>query len=389
MRMSSRGEVEPFIAMDVMESARQLEAQGRSIIRMEVGQPATPAPEPARAAVAQALATQPLGYTPALGLPELRARLAQLYAERHGLEIDPARVVITSGSSAGFILAFTALFDAGARVAIADPSYPAYRNILKALDLRLVRMEATEVTRFQPTPQLVANAGRLGRLDGVLIASPGNPTGAMLSRDAMIDLVEECQRIGAALISDEIYHGVHYDAAPVSALEVTNDVYVVNSFSKYFSMTGWRVGWMVVPEADARRLERLSQNLFICPPHASQIAALAALDAAEALDANVAAYAANRALLLEGLPKAGFDRFAPPDGAFYLYLDVADRTRDSRDLARRLLEEAGVAVTPGLDFDPVRGMTTLRLSYAGATEEIAEGLRRLQAWAAENPPLKS
>ena len=376
MRSSSRGEVDPFIVMDVMEAARAEEARGRSIIHMEVGQPGTPAPEAARAALTWALAADPLGYTVALGLPALRARIARLYGEWYGVDLDPGRVVVTAGSSAGFLLAFTALFDAGDRVAIGDPGYPSYRNILRALSLTPVGIETRAENRYQPVP---ADLDR-GDLAGALIASPANPTGTMLGRPALGALIEAAAARGIAFVSDEIYHGIQYGERAVTALELSDEVYVINSFSKYFSMTGWRVGWMVVPEAHARKVERLAQNMFICAPHASQVAALAAMDAGEELGINLETYRANRALMLEELPKAGFGRIAPPDGAFYIYADVSDRGEDSRVLAERILREAGVSVTPGLDFDPGRGRGTLRFSYARSTEDIAEGLRRLRAW---------
>jgi aspartate/methionine/tyrosine aminotransferase len=375
VRTSSRGEVDPFIVMDVMEAARAEEASGRSIIHMEVGQPGTPAPAAARRALAGAMEAGALGYTVALGLPELRARIARLYGEWYGVDLDPGRVVVTAGSSAGFILAFTSLFDAGDRVAIAEPGYPSYRNILKALDVVPVGLPTRVEDRFQPVPDDLDPA-----LAGVLVASPANPTGSMLGREALGALVSAATERGIAFVSDEIYHGIQYGDRPVTALELSDEVYVINSFSKYFSMTGWRIGWMVVPAAHVRRIERLAQNLYICPPHASQVAALAAIDAVDELQANLAVYRANRALLLEGLPRAGFGRIAPPDGAFYIYADVADMTGDSRALARQILTEAGVAVTPGLDFDPRRGRATLRFSYAGSTEAMAEGLARLTAW---------
>lgn len=375
MRVSSRSDVDPFIVMDVMEAARAEEARGRSVIHMEVGQPGTPAPEAARRALAAAMEAGPLGYTVALGLPELRARIARLYGEWYGVDLDPARVIVTGGSSAAFILAFTSLFAAGDRVAIAEPGYPSYRNILKALDIVPVGLPARIEDRFQPVPGDLHPS-----LAGVLVASPANPTGSMLGREALAGLIGAAAERGISFISDEIYHGIQYGARPVTALEISDDVYVINSFSKYFSMTGWRIGWMVVPESHVRRIERLVQNLFICAPHASQVAARAAMDATEELEANLAVYRTNRALLLEGLPQAGFGRIAPPDGAFYIYADVSDMTGDSRDLARRLLVEAGVAATPGLDFDPKRGHATLRFSYAGSTADMEEGLARLAAW---------
>ncbi len=379
MRVSRRGAVDPFIVMDVMEQARRLEAAGRSIIHMEVGQPGTPAPAGARAALARAMEAGPLGYTVALGLPELRQGIADLYRRWYGVELDPGRVVVTAGSSSAFLLAFTALFEAGERVALGEPGYPSYRQILRALSLEPVGIPTEARNRLQPVP---ADLEGVEDLAGLIVASPGNPSGTMLSKEALAALIAHAQARDMAFISDEIYHGLDYGTRSVSALEITDDVYVINSFSKYFSMTGWRLGWLVVPEDHVRRVERLAQNMFICPPHASQIAALAALDCTQELEANRAVYAENRRLMLEGLPKAGFTRFAPPDGAFYVYADVSDLTSDSLAFAAEILEEAGVAVTPGLDFDPLRGGRTLRFSYARATADIVEGLARLEAFMA-------
>lgn len=376
MRPSRRGRVDPFIVMDVMERARAAEAAGRRIVHMEVGQPATAAPEGARAALAAAMADHPLGYTVALGLPELRARIARHYRDRHGIELDPNRVVVTAGASAGFVLAFTALFEAGQKVGLGLPGYPSYRHILTALSLEAAGIVTALEDRFQPRPDQIG-----ADLDGLILASPSNPAGTMLDRPALEALVAACRERDVALVSDEIYHGLHYDRPAISALEVTDDVYVINSFSKYFSMTGWRVGWMVVPEAHVRVVERLAQNLFICPSHASQIAALAAFDCEPELRANLSVYGANRRMMLDGLASAGFPSFAPPDGAFYVYAGCGHLGEDSLELSGRILDEAGVAVTPGIDFDPARGHRMLRLSYAGATAEIAEGLERLARWA--------
>ena len=378
MKSSSRGAVDPFIVMDVMEEAHRLEAAGRSIIHMEVGQPGTAAPEAAQAALVRAMAAGPLGYTVALGLPELRAGIARLYQRWYGVDLDPARVVVTSGSSAGFLLAFTALFEAGDRVGLGEPGYPSYRQILKALSLTPVGIQTRAENRLQPVPADLEGVD----LAGLIVASPGNPTGTMLDHAALRGLIEHCAARDIAFVSDEIYHGLHYGDRAVSALEITDDVFVINSFSKYFSMTGWRVGWMVVPEGMVRMVERLAQNMFICPPHASQIVALGALDCIDALEANRATYATNRQLMLEGLPQAGFTRIAPPDGAFYIYADVSDLTGDSLALAREILLEAGVAVTPGVDFDPLRGRQSLRFSYARGTADIIEGLARLRAFMA-------
>jgi len=371
MRSSSRGEVDPFIVMDVMEAARRLEATGVSVIHMEVGQPGTPAPLVARQAVAAALDT-PLGYTVALGLPELRAGIADLYRTRHGITLDPARVIVTAGSSAAFLLAFSAFFDAGDRVGLGEPGYPSYRQILRALSLEPVGIPTLPEARHQPRV-----ADLPDDIAGLIVASPSNPAGTMLSRDELSALAAWATEHDKVLISDEIYHGLSYDQPAVSALEVSDDVVVVNSFSKYWSMTGWRIGWMVVPDQHVRLIERLAQNMFICPPHVAQVAALAALNADDECQANLAVYAANRALLLEGLPKAGFTRLSPADGAFYIYADLDGIAEDSLGFCREVLEQAHVAVTPGLDFDPVRGHKTLRFSYARSTADIAEGLKRL------------
>lgn len=377
MRTSKRSDVDPFIVMDVMEAARLEEEKGRRIIHMEVGQPGTGAPQKAVEAVNEAMAKDALGYTVALGIPELRQRISDLYREWYGIEVSADRIVITAGSSAAFQLAFISLFDAGKRVAIGDPGYPSYRNILKALDMDVVSIETGIEDRFQPSVKALAVEPNLS---GLLVASPANPTGTMLDRDAMTALIKHCADNGISYISDEIYHGIEYGKKAVTALEISDDVYVINSFSKYFSMTGWRIGWMVVPESHVRRIERLMQNLFICAPHVSQIAALAALDAGEELDTNLKTYTKNRALLLTELPKAGFSKIAPPDGAFYIYADVSDITDDSVALAKRILMEAGVSVTPGLDFDPVRGKQTLRFSYARSHDDIVEGVTRLKNW---------
>ena len=374
MKNSTRGAVDPFIVMDVMEAARQAEAAGRHIIHMEVGQPATPAPLGARNALRDSLNATAMGYTVALGLPELRGKISELYGEWYDVDLDPNRVIVTSGSSAGFLLSFTSLFDTGDRVGIGAPGYPSYRQILKALDLTAVDIPTSSANKFQPHPSDFEDLS----LNGLLVASPSNPTGTMLTRRELGALIEATERSEAAFISDEIYHGIEYETKAVSALEITNNCYVINSFSKYFSMTGWRVGWMVVPENHIRQVERLAQNMFICAPHASQVVALAAMECREELIAYQAVYEKNRRLMIDGLPKAGFDRIAPPDGAFYIYADVSHLTSDSLSFAREILQEAGVAVTPGLDFDTQRGAGSLRFSYAGSSEDIQEGLQRLK-----------
>ncbi|OCX66079.1 1-aminocyclopropane-1-carboxylate deaminase [Thioclava sp. SK-1] len=373
MRVSKRGQVAPFIAMDVMNAASEAEAAGRDIVHMEVGQPATSAPAGARQALAQALDTDAMGYTMALGLPALRQGIADLYARWYGLTLDPARVVVTSGSSGAFLLAFTALFDAGDKVGLGEPGYPSYRQVLRALSLEPVGIVTHAQDRYHPTPAHLTED-----LSGVILASPGNPSGTMLDRDALGALLGAAKSRGISVVSDEIYHGLHYDQRAVSALELSDDVYVVNSFSKYFSMTGWRVGWMIVPPDHIRTVERLAQHMFICAPHAAQVAALGALSSIDELEANLAVYAGNRQVMLDGLAAAGFVDIAPPDGAFYIYVDVAKFTDDSVTFAQDILEQAGVAVTPGCDFDPARGHQTLRLSYAQSRPRIQEGMKRLQ-----------
>ena len=374
MKNSTRGAVAPFIVMDVMEAARQAEEEGRHIIHMEVGQPSTAAPQKALQYLKDSMDSDAMGYTVALGLPALRQKIAGLYGEWYDVDLDPARVVITPGSSGAFILSFTSLFDAGARVGIGAPGYPSYRQILRALDLVPVDIETQPENRLQPVASELVGQD----LAGLLVASPANPTGTMLDHAALSSLIHATQDAGGAFISDEIYHGIEYEAKAVSALEITDDCYVINSFSKYFSMTGWRVGWMVVPEDHIRQVERLAQNMFICSPHASQLAALAAMDANDELQENLTVYRKNRALMMAGLPKAGFTKFAPTDGAFYVYVDVSEYTDDSLAFSKQILAEAGVALTPGLDFDPARGAGTLRLSYARSTADIEEGLVRLE-----------
>jgi aspartate/methionine/tyrosine aminotransferase len=364
--------------MDILAEAQAIEAGGTKVIHMEVGEPAFGAPRAAREALAAALGRgETLGYTSGLGIDALRAAIARLYRRRYGIEVDPARIVVTSGSSAGFLLSFLALFDVGERVAIADPGYPCYRNILGTLGLEPVRIEAELASRYQPTPEALEQIG--GPLHGLLVASPANPTGTMLDRPALTALVGYCADRGVALISDEIYHGLTYDAPAVSALELTDAVFVINSFSKYFAMTGWRIGWMVVPERFIRTVQNLAQNLFICPSHASQVAALGALS--ERGEAEVAGhleqYARNRAVLMAALPGLGFTDISPADGAFYAYAGVSRLSNDSRDFCARLLSQAGVATTPGRDFDPARGRATMRFSFAQAPEKIAEGIDRL------------
>jgi aspartate/methionine/tyrosine aminotransferase len=377
---SARSDVPPFIVMDVMAAAARLEAAGRHIIHMEVGQPAASAPAPALAAAQAALRAGPLGYTMALGNLSLRRRIARHYAERHGADIDPGRIVITTGSSAGFMLAFLTLFERGDRVAIASPGYPPYRNVLAALGCEAVPIEVAAATRFALTPEVLLAAHREGPLKGVLVASPANPSGTMMTADALAALMRAAEDAGIAFISDEIYHGLDYAFPAETALNVSPHAVVINSFSKYFCMTGWRIGWMVVPEALVRPIERLQQNFAISVPTLSQVAAEAAFDGRDQMEEVKRGYEVNRRLLTEGLPAAGVDRFLPADGAFYLYADVSRFGGDSADFARSMLEETGVAATPGVDFDPVHGRNFVRFCYAGAEAEVREAVERVTGW---------
>ncbi len=381
LKIAQRGLVPPFIVMDVLRAANDREAAGEDVLHLEVGQPGTPAPAPVRAAAKQALESARLGYTDAMGVPSLRARIARNYAELYGVELDPRRVIVTTGSSGGFLLGFLSSFEPGDRVALAAPGYPAYRNILTSLGVEPVLLPCDLEHRFQPTVELLDQVAP--PLDGLILASPSNPTGTMLGRAELSDLVAYCADRGVRLVSDEIYHGITYEAPAVSALELTDDAIVINSFSKYYSMTGWRLGWMILPEDLPRPVECLAQNLFISPPTLSQIAAETAFDCHEELDGYVAAYARNRAVLLRELPKAGFDRLAPADGAFYLYADVSRLTNDSQVFCRRMLAETGVAIAPGIDFDPERGHQFVRFSFAGPEVEMGQAAARLGAWLAD------
>jgi aspartate/methionine/tyrosine aminotransferase len=380
LQPSARSGVPPFMVMDVMAAAARLEAQGRTIVHMEVGQPAAGAPASAIAAVRAALDNGPHGYTATLGIAGLRQRIAQAYAQWHSLEVDPERVVVTTGSSAAFMLAFLALFEAGDRVAVPIPGYPPYRHILSALGCEPVLIETNAATRWALTGDLLLAQHRARPLKGVVVGSPANPTGTMMTAAALGELIHSAEDAGIAVISDEIYHGLDYAFRAQSGVSLSTNTIVVNSFSKYFCMTGWRIGWMVVPPSLLRTVERLQQNLAISVPTLSQIAARAAFDGRDELENIKHGYEENRRILVDGLPRAGLDSFLPVDGAFYLYVDTSRFSGDSFDFAKRMLEQAGVAATPGVDFDPIHGRNFLRLCYAGSQEDMHEAVKRIGAW---------
>src|SRR3982074_2338447 len=379
---SGRSNVPPFMVMDVMAAAARIEAAGGHVVHMEVGQPAASAPKAAISAAQAALDGGRIDYTSALGMPSLRDRIARPYRETYGCAVDADRIVVTTGSSGAFILAFLALFEPGDRVAVTVPGYPPYRHILTALGCEPVLIETSSETRHALTGEALLAAHRKNPLKGVLVGSPANPTGTMMSRDALTSLIAAGQGAGIRFISDEIYHGLDYAFSAVTAAELSPHALVINSFSKYFCMTGWRVGWMVVPEQMVRPIERLQQNLSISVPTLSQIAAEAAFDGRAEMEDIKHGYQENRRILIEGLPRAGLTKFLPADGAFYLYADVSDFTADSFEFANRMLEKTHVAATPGVDFDPVHGRAFIRLCYARSAGEMREAVTRIARWLA-------
>src|SRR5689334_1888383 len=380
LKASGRSEVPPFMVVDVMAAAARIEAAGGHVIHMEVGQPAAPAPKTAIAAAHAALDQARIDYTSALGLSSLRQRIARYYRDTHGCVVDPGRIVVTTGSSGAFILAFLAMFEPGDRVAVTVPGYPPYRHILTALGCEPVLIETSSETRHALTGEALLSAHRRTPLKGVLVGSPANPTGTMMSKEALTSLMHAAEGAGIRFISDEIYHGLDYAFPAVTAAALSPDALVINSFSKYFCMTGWRVGWMVVPDVLVRPIERLQQNLSISVPTLSQIAAEAAFDGREEMEAIKRGYEENRRILIEGLPRAGLTKFLPADGAFYLYADVSDFTSDSFEFAKAMLDKAGVAATPGVDFDPIHGRAFIRFSYARSADEMREAVARIARW---------
>jgi aspartate/methionine/tyrosine aminotransferase len=380
MKVAERASIAPFYVMEVMKAAAERERAGGDVLHLEVGQPSTPAPAAVLAAARSALDSDRLGYTDATGIPELKERIALHYEERYGLEIAPERVVVTVGASGGFVLAFLAAFDVGDRVAVTQPGYPCYRNTLEAFGVEAVAVPVGPASRFVPTSRLLEEAGSL---DGLMMASPANPTGTALTSAELADIATYCRSNGIRLLADEIYHGIEYGGQIPTALSLEPDAVVLQSFSKYFSMTGWRLGWIIAPEDLVRPMERLAQNLFISPPTLSQLAAIGAFDATDELDRNVARYAESRRVLIDGLGAVGLDHFASPDGAFYFYIDVSRLTDDSQQLCATWLEELGVACTPGIDFDPVSGHRYVRLSYSESTQDIKTATERIAGWVSD------
>jgi aspartate/methionine/tyrosine aminotransferase len=379
--VASRANVPPFHVMDLLAAAGERQRTHGDMVNLVAGQPSSGAPAAVTTEAIRLLqSSDPLGYTVAAGIPELREAIAGHHRRRHGIEVSPDDVVVTTGSSGGFLLAFLAAFEVGDRVAMARPGYPCYRNVLTALGCEVVEIPCGPATRFQPTVEQLEELRAEGGIKGLVVASPANPTGTMLLPDELAAIARWCEEHGVQLVSDEIYHGVQYTASSSrSAWETSREAIAFGSFSKYFSMTGWRIGWMLVPERLRRAVDVLTGNFTICPPAIAQRAALAAFteESYAELDGHVRRYAGNRALLLDGLPRMGIDKLAPADGAFYVYADVGHLTGDSMAFAHQLLAETGVAVAPGIDFDTVEGGHTIRLSFAGSADEIRTGLERL------------
>lgn len=372
-----RANVAPFHVMEVMRAAEMRIAEGHEVLHLEVGQPSTPAPRGVIDAAHEALDDDVLGYTTATGIEPLRRRIARHYRDWYGVEVDPGAVMVTVGASGAFVAAFMAAFDPGDRVAVPSPGYPCYRNALELLGVEVVDVPTTIETRFQPT---VEQLDAQGPLDGLVLSSPSNPTGTMLDADRMAQITAWCRDNDVWFVSDEIYHGITYGESAPTARGFDPDAIVVNSFSKYFSMTGWRLGWLLAPDALRAALTRIGQNAIIAAPTLSQLAAVAAFDSHAECEANIARYARNRQVLLEGLPAAGIDRLAPADGAFYVWAQTDHLADDSQVLCARWLDELGVAATPGIDFDPVEGHRFVRFSFAGAEDDIVEAVGRLGAW---------
>lgn len=377
---AARRAVEPFRAMALVAEAEQMAAKGDDIVMLCIGQPAAPAPLAVREAAAKAVENGRIGYTASAGMMVLRKRIARYYGEHYDVDLDPRRVIVTTGSSGAFMLTFLTLFDPGAKVAIPAPGYPAYRNILNALAVEPVELATGPASRWALTDKMLAEAHGETPLDGVLVTNPNNPNGTMMMPDALRAVIDRAESLGVSVISDEIYHGLTYDMPEMTALSHTDKAVIINSFSKYFCMSGWRLGWLVAPPHLVEPIERLQQSLFICPPQISQLAALAVFDARAELDAVKQGYLENRDFLLGELPRLGFRSIQPVDGAFYAYADVSGLSNDSERFCREALLHAKTAITPGTDFDTKRGRAWVRFSFAGSKEELARGVERLETF---------
>ena len=377
---SQRSDVAPFHAMDVMAEAFRRKSAGEDVLFLTVGQPEALAPEAVRREAARIVNETVLGYTDALGRAATREAISQHYRDQYGLAVDPGRIVVTTGSSAGFSLAFLTLAEAGGRIAITSPGYPAYRNIIRALSMDCVEVPTDGVNGHVIDTDALLAAHAEKPIDALLIASPANPTGAALPDDAFRRIIGVCRDNGIAFISDEIYHRLRYDGDDCCALSHDDNAVIINSFSKYYCMTGWRIGWMVVPPAMVRQIERLGQNLYISAPDLSQQVVPTVFAATDELDRIRDGYIANRATLLERLPGLGMHFASPPDGAFYAWCDVSGLTNDSMDFCKRMLAEIGVACAPGLDFDTTNGHRYMRMSYAGSHQTVTAALDRMESW---------
>lgn len=379
LKTSKRSDIPMFRALDMLRQVNERIVDGDDIVNMAPGQPSVGAPQPVLDYAVQVLKNDPKqGYTEAVGMPLLRDRIAVYYRERYGIELDHKNVAITTGSSGGFLLAFLSAFDAGDKIALTTPTYPAYRNILQALGLEIVTIETTAETDYQPTADILEKSGQ--DFDGLIICSPSNPTGTMIPDQELEKICNWCDDNNVRLLSDEAYHGITYDEPAQTALKYTDNAIILNTFSKYFAMTGWRLGWLVLPDSLSDRVKKLAESLTVSPPTLAQHLAYKIFDHTDTLDDYVDVYRKNREVLLAELPKAGFDKISNAKGAFYLYLDVHHLTNDAEEFCQRMLHEAKVAATPGMDFDTERGNGTIRISYAGKTEDIIDACERLKAW---------
>ena len=379
LKLSQRSDIPMFRALDMLREVNERASKGIDIRKMGAGQPNVGAPQEALEYAISMIRSDPRqGYTEAVGMPSLCEKIANHYTNYYGTKANAENIVVTPGSSGGFILTFLAAFDAGDRVAITTPTYPAYKNILKSLNIEIVEIEAGPETNYQPTAELLENCGQ--NFDGLIINSPSNPAGTMVAPGELEKICNWCKKNGVRLISDEAYHGITYSRRAETALQFSDNCIVLNTFSKYFAMTGWRLGWTVLPEDLRDRVKKLAENLFVSPPTISQHLAFKIFDHLDVLDGYVETYRKNREILLNELPKAGFNNITNAEGAFYVYADVHHLTNDSESYCKRMLDEARVSTTPGLDFDVARGHTTIRICYADRTDDIIEACKRLKDW---------